>query len=162
MAEKETYVAVYCRLSKEDGDDVESNSIKTQKLIIESYCRRQGWAVYDTYVDDGFSGMNFERHGFQRMYKDIVDGKISIVITKDLSRLGRNYILTGYYYQVFFPEAGVRFIAINDRIDTCNENSDMAIAAFKNIMNDFYSKMQSKNIRAAYTARIENKINSSG
>jgi site-specific DNA recombinase len=150
-------VAIYCRLSKEDGDDTESNSIKTQKMIIESYCKRQGWEIYDTYVDDGYSGTNFDRPGFQRMYKDIADTKVNVVITKDLSRLGRNYILTGYYYQVFFPEAGVRYIAVNDHIDTKNENNDMAMAAFKNIMNDLYSRNLRRNVQAALQARIENK-----
>ena len=152
-------VAIYCRLSKDDGDDAESNSIKTQKMILESYCRRQGWVVYDTYVDDGYSGTNFDRPGFQRMYQDIIDAKVNLVISKDLSRLGRNYILTGYYYQVFFPEAGVRFIAVNDHIDTKNENNDMAMAAFKNIMNDLLSKQLGKSISAARRIRIENKYN---
>ena len=118
-------VALYCRLSKDDGDDTESNSIKTQKMILESYCKRNGWAVYDTYIDDGYSGTNFDRPGFQRMYQDVINAKVNVVITKDLSRLGRNYILTGYYYQVFFPEADVRYIAVNDHIDTKNENNDM-------------------------------------
>lgn len=153
------HVAIYCRLSKEDGDDTESNSIKTQKLIIENYCKRNGWAIYDTYVDDGYSGMNYDRPGFQRMHQDIIDAKVNVVITKDLSRLGRNYILTGYYYQVFFPEAGVRYIAVNDHVDTKNENNDMAMAAFKNIMNDLHSKNLSKNITAAKITRKENKLN---
>ena len=155
-------VAIYCRLSKDDGDDTESNSIKTQKMIIESYCRRQGWVVYDTYIDDGYSGTNFDRPGFQRMYQDIIDAKVNLVLTKDLSRLGRNYILTGYYYQVFFPEAGVRFIAVNDHIDTKNDDNDLAMAAFKNIMNDLQSKQIGKSIRAARRIRIENKYNCNG
>ena len=155
-------VAIYCRLSKDDGDDAESNSIKTQKMIIENFCKRIGWAVYDTYVDDGYSGMNYDRPGFQRMYQDVIDAKVNVVISKDLSRLGRNYILTGYYYQVFFPEAGVRYIAVNDHIDTKNENNDMAMAAFKNIMNDLHVKIQGKSIRAARRIRVENKINCNG
>lgn len=110
-------VAIYCRLSKEDGDDNQSNSIKTQKMIIENYCKKRGWTVYDTYIDDGFSGMNFERPSFQRMHQDVINAKVNVVITKDLSRLGRNYIMTGYYYQVFFPESNVRYIAVNDHID---------------------------------------------
>lgn len=158
----EPQVAIYCRLSKEDGDDVESNSIRTQRLIIENYCKRQGWNVFDTYIDDGFSGTNFERPGFQKMYQDIVDAQVNVVITKDLSRLGRNYIFTGYYYQVFFPQAGVRYIAINDHIDTAQENSDMTMAVFKNIMNDLYSKNLSKSVRAAKKARVEEKINCNG
>ena len=79
------HVAIYCRLSKEDGDDTESNSIKTQKLIIENYCKRNGWAIYDTYVDDGYSGMNYDRPGFQRMHQDIIDAKVNVVITKEPS-----------------------------------------------------------------------------
>ena len=155
----ETQVAIYCRLSKEDGDDAESNSIKTQKLIIENYCKRQGWNVFDTYIDDGFSGTNFERPSFQKMYQDIVDAKVNVVITKDLSRLGRNYIFTGYYYQVFFPQAGVRYIAINDHIDTDSVDNDMTMAAFKNILNDMYTKNLSKNMIASRKIRFENKIN---
>ena len=155
-------VAIYCRLSKDDGDDAESNSIKSQKMILQSYCSKLGWAIYDTYVDDGYSGTNFDRPAFQRMHQDIVDAKVNVVISKDLSRLGRNYILTGYYYQVFFPEAGVRYIAVNDHIDTENERNDMAMAAFKNIMNDLHSKQLSKNIHAARRARIENKHNCNG
>ena len=77
-------VAIYCRLSKDDGDDGESNSIKTQKLILESYCKRHGWKVYDTYIDDGYSGTNFDRPGFQKMYHDVIDAKVNVVITKDL------------------------------------------------------------------------------
>jgi site-specific DNA recombinase len=152
-------VAIYCRLSREDGDDTESNSIKTQKMIIENYCKRQGWSVYDTYIDDGYSGTNYNRPGFQKMYQDIIDANVNVIITKDLSRLGRNYILTGYYYQVFFPEAGVRYIAVNDHIDTQNDNNDMAISAFKNIMNDLHVKIQGKSIQAARRIRIENKYN---
>ena len=151
-------VAIYCRLSLADGDDTESNSIKTQKLILENYCKQNGWTVYNTYIDDGYSGMNFDRPGFQRMYQDVVAAKVNVVITKDLSRLGRNYILTGYYYQVFFPETGVRYIAVNDHIDTKNENNDMAMAAFQNIMNDLYSRNLRRNVQAALRARIENKI----
>ena len=158
----ETQVAIYCRLSKEDGDDVESSSIKTQRLIIEKYCKRQGWNIFNTYIDDGFSGTNFERPGFQKMYQDIVDAKVNVVITKDLSRLGRNYIFTGYYYQVFFPQAGVRYIAVNDHIDTAQENSDMTMAAFKNILNDIYSKNMGKCLQAAKRARLEEKINVNG
>ncbi|HEX3038635.1 MAG TPA: recombinase family protein [Oscillospiraceae bacterium] len=155
----ETQVAIYCRLSREDGDNIQSNSIKTQKLIIENYCKRQGWNVFETYIDDGFSGTNFERPGFQKMYQDIVDAKVNVVITKDLSRLGRNYIFTGYYYQVFFPQAGVRYIAINDHIDTDSVDNDMTMAAFKNILNDMYTKNLSKNMIASRKIRFENKIN---
>ena len=77
-------VAIYCRLSKDDGNDAESISIKTQKLILESYCKRQGWKVYDTYIDDGYSGTDFDRPGFQKMYQDVIDAKVNVVITKDL------------------------------------------------------------------------------
>ena len=95
--------ALYCRLSKDDEQAGESVSIGTQKIIIEKFCKENGFAVRDVYVDDGYSGLNFDRPDFQRMIGDIEDGKINLVITKDLSRFGRDYIQTGYYTEVYCP-----------------------------------------------------------
>ena len=128
--------AIYCRLSKDDDNIGESSSIKTQKSMLESYCREQGFLVYDFYVDDGYSGLNFNRPGFERMLNDIDKGLINLVITKDLSRLGRDYIQTGYYTEVYFTKKKVRYIALNDRFDSNRDDND--IAPFKNILNDLY------------------------
>ena len=114
--------ALYCRLSLDDGSVGESGSIQTQKIILEEYAKMHGFKIYDVYVDDGYSGLNFKRPGFQQMTQDIQGGKINLVITKDLSRLGRNYIETGYYTEHYFKDVGVRYIAINDGIDTINDS----------------------------------------
>ena len=143
--------ALYCRLSLDDGSIGESGSIQTQKIILEEYAKMHGFKIYDVYVDDGYSGLNFNRPGFQRMIQDIQSGKINLVITKDLSRLGRNYIETGYYTEHYFKDVGVRYIAINDGIDTINDNND--IAPFKNILNDMYSKDLSRKVKAAKRSR---------
>ena len=106
------------RLSQDDGNVGESNSIKTQKLMIEKYCLEHELNIYDFYVDDGYSGLNYNRPSFTRLLSDIENGLINMVITKDLSRLGRDYIQTGHYTEVYFPSKHVRFIAINDNVDT--------------------------------------------
>ena len=130
-------VAIYCRLSKEDaredGGEEESSSIGTQKTILTEYVRQRGWHLVQIYVDDGYSGTNFNRPGFQNMIKDIEAGQINCVITKDLSRLGRNYLDCGLYLEVFFPEHGVRYIAVNDGVDTLNKSA-MDITPFRNIL----------------------------
>jgi hypothetical protein len=122
--EKKIYlVGIYCRLSKDDGTDNESASIATQKSILTDYVKKQGWHIAKTYVDDGYSGTNFQRPSFQNMIKDIESGLINCVITKDLSRLGRNYLDCGLYLEVFFPEHNVRYIAVNDGVDTLNKSA---------------------------------------
>ena len=138
---------LYCRLSKDDDQQGESVSISTQRSILTAYCKEQGYAVYDDYIDDGYSGLNFERPGFQRLLADIIAGKVNMVITKDLSRLGRDYIMTGYYSEIFFPTQGVRYIALGDHYDSNNEEND--IAPFKNILNDMYAKDISRKIKSA-------------
>ncbi len=145
-------VAVYCRLSKDDMTHGESSSIQNQKLMLTKYATEQNWHIYDYYVDDGISGTTFEREGFKRMIDDIEDGKINLVITKDLSRLGRDYLKTGYYTEVFFPENNVRYIALNDGIDTLNSNND--IAPFKNILNEMYAKDISRKVKSAYKVKF--------
>ena len=124
--------ALYCRLSKDDEQAGESVSIGTQRMILEKYCKEHDFRIYDVHVDDGVSGLNFESPEFQRMLRNIEKGKINLVITKDLSRLGRDYIQTGYYTEVYFQQKQVRYIAVNDGIDTNREDND--IAPFKNIL----------------------------
>ena len=144
-------VAIYCRLSVDDGTNLESMSIASQKTMLTEYVKKQGWKLSDIYVDDGYSGVNFERPDFQRMIHDIELGRINFVIVKDLSRLGRNYIMCGQYTEIYFPEKNVRFIALNDGIDTLYSNND--IAPFKNILNDMYAKDISVKVRSSLHAK---------
>lgn len=143
---KKYIVAIYLRLSKDDGDKEESESITNQRKILKSYVKENGYTLYDEYIDDGYSGTNFNRPDFKRMIKDIESGKINMVITKNLARLGRDYIETGRYIETYFPEHDIRYIAILDDVDTyLDKNCDTV--AFKNIMNDFYAKETSKNVK---------------
>jgi len=146
-------VGVYCRLSKDDGNEAESASIGTQKAILTDYVKRQGWHLAKIYVDDGYSGTNFNRPDFQAMLKDIENGLIDCVVTKDLSRLGRNYLDCGLYLEVFFPEHNVRYIAVNDGVDTLNRAA-MDITPFRNILNEMYAADVSVKIKSAYRARF--------
>ena len=139
--------ALYCRLSQDDGNVGDSMSIQSQKAILEKYAREIGKAAYSFYVDDGYSGTNFQRPSFQRMIADIEDGKIDTVITKDLSRLGRNYLESGAYIEVFFPQHHVRYIAVNDGVDS-EQNGGLDITPFKNILNEFYSRDISKKVKS--------------
>lgn len=156
-------VAIYIRLSKEDVDRGydESESIKNQRTLLTKYVENLGWnyELIDTYIDQGFTGTNFNRPDFQRMIKDIELGKINMVITKDLSRLGRDYIETGEYIEKWFPEKNVRYVSVTDGIDTfANNNGNNDIAPFKSILNDMYSKDLSKKIRTAlHTMQKEGK-----
>ena len=145
--------AVYCRLSKDDDLQGESASIANQREMLESYCERQGWEVVAVYQDDGYTGLNMERPDLKRMLKAIERKQINLVITKDLSRLGRNYLQTGYLIEDFFPRNGVRYIAMNDGIDTLRENND--IAPFKNILNEMYSKDISKKVHSSYVLKAQ-------
>ena len=139
--------AIYLRLSRDDELQGESGSISTQRQMLTQYCRENGFDIFDEYVDDGYSGTNFDRPGFQRMIDDIEDGKINCVITKDLSRLGRNYILTGQYTDFYFPSKGVRYIAVNDGVDS--EKGESEIAPFLNILNEMHARQTSKKVKAA-------------
>ena len=141
-------VAIYIRLSREDGDKQESESIGNQRDIIMRYIKENNLQFIDEYVDDGVSGTTFERQGFQRMISDIEQKKINMVITKDLSRLGREYIQTGYYIENYFPEHMVRYVAINDGIDTFSNSTSNDVTPFKSIMNDMYAKDISKKVRS--------------
>lgn len=149
--EQQSYkVGIYCRLSRDDDNVGESGSITTQKDIIAQYCKTNDLSICHTYQDDGYSGLNYNRPDFQRLLVDIASGEINCVITKDLSRLGRDYIMTGYYTEVYFPENNVRYIAIGDQYDTAEKNSSSNdFAPFKFIMNDMYAKDLSKKQRAS-------------
>lgn len=133
--EDEGISALYERLSQEDKADGESNSIANQKRILERYCRDHGITAFRHYdEDDGYSGTNFNRPGFQRMLADIKAGKIKRVVVKDMSRFGRNYLQVGMYTEMLFPEYGVHFIAVNDGVDSVRGDSEFT--AIRNVFND--------------------------
>lgn len=144
--------ALYCRLSLEDGGNAESMSISNQKLMLAEYAERNGMFRYEYYVDDGYTGRNFNRPAFQRMIADIEAGRVGCVITKDLSRLGRNYIEAGSYIEIFFPKHNVRYIAVTDGVDSLTRQ-EMDITPFKNILNDMYSRDISKKVLAGRMTR---------
>lgn len=144
--------ALYCRLSLEDGRENESMSISNQKLMLKDYAEKNGMFQYEYYVDDGYTGRNFNRPSFQRMIADIEAGKVGCVITKDLSRLGRNYIEAGSYIEIFFPKHNVRYIAVTDGVDSLTRQ-EMDITPFKNILNDMYSRDISKKVLAGRMTR---------
>ena len=146
MTQQQNRTAIYCRLSRDDGDG-ESMSIGNQREMLTKYARDNGFFVYKVYVDDGFSGTNFERPQFKEMISDIEDGKIDIVLAKDQSRIGREHLQTGYYIEMFFSEHNIRFIAVNDGVDTAKGDNDFM--GMRNIMNEFYAKDISKKIRSA-------------
>lgn len=143
--------ALYCRLSQDDMLQGESNSITNQKAILKKYAEDNGFSNTVYYVDDGVSGTTFERDGFKAMMADVEAGKVSTVITKDLSRLGRDYLKTGEYIEIIFPDYDVRYIAINDGVDTLKSENELM--AFKNIFNDWYARDTSKKIRAVFKAK---------
>ena len=147
---------LYVRLSREDGDKIESESVNSQRAIIEDFLlSRSDINIADYYIDDGWSGTDFERPGFQRMMEDIRNKKVNCVIVKDLSRFGRNYVEAGKYLEVVFPMFKIRFIAINDNIDSIDNPSSMntVMVPFKNIMNDEYCRDISTKVRSALDAR---------
>lgn len=145
--------AIYCRLSKDDELQGESASIANQRDMLEAYCEKQGWEVVAVFQDDGYTGLNMERPDLKRMLKAIERKQVNLVVTKDLSRLGRNYLQTGQLIEDFFPRNGVRYIAMNDGIDTMRDNND--IAPFKNILNEMYSKDISKKVHSSYVLKAQ-------
>lgn len=149
---EETWTGLYARLSMDDGNVGESMSIQSQKAILERKAREMGIHRYKFYVDDGYSGTNFNRPSFQQMIADIEAGYVDCVITKDLSRLGRNYLESGAYIEVFFPQHHVRYVAVNDGVDSAN-SGEMDIAPFKNILNEFYSRDISKKVKSGRYVR---------
>ena len=143
--------ALYCRLSQDDMLAGESNSITNQKDILLKYALDNSFPNTQFYVDDGWSGTNFDRPDFQRLLKDIDDDKIGIVITKDLSRLGRDYLMTGQFVEIIFPEHNIRYIAINDNVDTQRSVDDMMV--FRNVFNDFFARDCSRKVKAVLKAK---------
>jgi DNA invertase Pin-like site-specific DNA recombinase len=139
--------AIYCRLSRDDGFEGESNSIGNQRDMLLKYCEDNGFPVYKTYSDDGYSGTTFERPSFKEMIADIEYGKVNIVIVKDLSRLGRNNAVVAHYTELYFPQNNVRFIAVNDAIDTFRGENE--IMGFKSILNEYYARDISKKVRSS-------------
>ena len=143
-------VGMYIRLSREDGDKQESESISNQRNILQRYVKENDLCFIKEYIDDGVSGTIFDRPGFNDMLQDIENKNINMVITKDLSRLGRDYIKTGFYIEDYFPKNNVRYVAITDGIDTYLDSTNNDITPFKAIMNDMYAKDISKKIRSVY------------
>lgn len=145
--------ALYPRLSRDDELQGESNSIVNQKKILEDYARKNGYSNLRFYTDDGYSGVSFDRPGFQEMLADIEAGKVGTVIVKDMSRLGRNYLQVGFYTEMLFPQKGVRFIAINDNVDSQNESMDNDFTPLRNLFNEWLVRDTSKKIRAVKKAK---------
>ena len=152
MAKQTIYNAgIYVRLSQEDMRAGESLSIENQKLILTKYVKEQGWNLVDTYVDDGISGVSFDRPGVQRMLDDAKAGRINLIICKDMSRFGRNYIQVGQYVDYLFPMYNIRFIALTDNIDTLNSDSaSMDMLPIMNVFNEWYAANTAKKLRAVF------------
>ena len=148
----ERITALYCRLSRDDENEGDSNSIVNQKAILGKYASEKGFPNPQFYVDDGYSGTNFNRPDFQRMMSDVDAGLVMTVIVKDMSRLGRDYLKVGLYTEITFPDAGVRFIAINDGVDS-ESNVDNDFTPFRNIINEWYAKDTSKKVRSVLKAK---------
>ncbi len=150
-------VALYIRLSREDGDNMESESITNQRDLLHLFLEKtkEKLQYIDEYVDDGFTGSNFDRPSWKRLMADIDSGKVNTIITKDLSRMGRDYISMGEYIERIFPERGIRYIAINDDIDTLHETPGLEFLQFKLMFNDYYLKDTSKKIRKVVRSKKE-------
>ena len=153
--------ALYERLSKDDELKGESNSISNQKKYLEDYARKNGFQNLKHYTDDGFTGTNFNRPGFQEMIADVEAGKIDTIIVKDMSRFGRNYLQVGFYTEMVFPQKNVRFIAINNSVDSDNP-VDNDFTPFLNIMNEWYAKDTSNKIKAVFNSRMSEGLRCSG
>ncbi len=153
MLQSNKITALYCRLSQEDMQAGESGSIQHQKMILQRYADEHHFLNTKFFVDDGFSGVSFEREGLQAMLQEVEAGRVATVITKDLSRLGRNYLKTGELIEIVFPENGVRYIAINDGVDTAREDNEFT--PLRNWFNEFYARDTSKKIRAVKQAQAQ-------
>ncbi len=154
-------VGIYMRLSRDDLTR-ESDSIISQRTLLNQYIKENNYSLIQEYVDDGFTGTNFDRPAFMQMIKDIESGKINMIITKDMSRLGRDYIGTGELIEKYFPSKNIRYIAINDGIDTFIDNTNNDIAPFKAIMNDMYAKDISKKVKTSLYSRMKEGLYVSG
>lgn len=154
MTNSAKITALYERLSRDDEQQGESNSIINQKQYLEEYAKRQGFSNIRHFTDDGISGTTFEREGFQKLIAEVEAGNVSTVIVKDMSRLGRNYLKVGFYTDIMFPEKGVRFIAVNNGVDS-ETMGDNDFTPFLNIMNEWYAKDTSQKIRAIFKAKMQ-------
>ena len=161
MPKEPKITALYERLSRDDDLAGESNSITNQKKYLEDYAQKNGFKNIRHFTDDGFSGVNFNRPGFQSLIKEVEAGNVETLIVKDMSRLGRNYLQVGFYTEVLFPQKNVRFLAINNSIDS-NNASDNDFAPFLNIMNEWYAKDTSNKIKAVFDARMKDGKRCSG
>lgn len=146
--------AIYCRLSRDDEQAGESNSIVNQKAILKKYAKEQGFRNIQFFVDDGFSGANFNRPEWQRMIAMVEADQIGVLLAKDMSRIGRNYLEVGFYTEILFPKHNVRFIAINSGVDSANQ-IDNDFTPFLNIINEFYVKDSSKKVKASMKQKGE-------
>ena len=144
--------ALYMRLSRDDENYGDSVSIETQRTILQQYAKEQGLHVVGEYVDDGWSGTNFERPDFQRMMDDMEAGKVNCIVTKDLSRFGREHVMMDYYLEFLFPEKRVRYIAVAENEDTEKGLSDFV--PFKNLFNEWFAKDTSRKVKAAFKAKF--------
>ena len=158
---KTKYTALYERLSRDDEMQGESNSITNQKKYLEEYARSQGFKNIRHFTDDGYSGVDFNRPGFQALIAAVEAGEVDVVCVKDMSRFGRNYLKVGFYTEIMFPEKGVRFIAINNGVDSANP-SENDFTPFLNIMNEWYAKDTSNKIRAIFRSRMQDGKRCSG
>ena len=158
---KVQYTALYERLSRDDELQGESNSITNQKHLLEEYAKKNGFESFRHFTDDGISGTTFDRKGFKAMIEEVLEGNISTIIVKDMSRFGRDYLKVGYYTEIMFVEKGVRFIAINNNIDSANQ-TDSDFTPFLNIMNEWYARDASRKINAVFTSRMESGLRCSG
>ena len=143
--------ALYCRLSRDDGTDNDSNSITNQKKLLQKYAKEHGFSNTRYYVDDGYTGTNFNRPGFQKLLEDMDMGYVTTLIVKDMSRLGRDYLQVGYYTDTYFPDRNIRFIAVNDCVDSADGENELA--PFRNVMNEMYARDISRKVRSSHRLR---------
>src|SRR5574344_205984 len=143
--------ALYCRLSRDDGTEGDSNSVANQKKLLTKYAKENGFGNTRFYVDDGYTGTNFNRPGFQKLLEDMEMGYVSAIIVKDMSRIGRDYLQVGYYTDTFFPDHNIRFIAINDCVDS--DDGENELAPFRNVMNEMYARDISRKVRSSHRIR---------
>lgn len=154
--QEEKITALYCRLSQEDENEGNSNSIENQKAMLTKYAIENGFQNIEVFVDEGYSGVFFDRPAFQKILNLIEGNKVETLITKDLSRLGRNYISVGNYIEMEFPHRDVRYIAVNDNYDSQDaDSSSNELAPFKNLFNEWFARDTSKKIRAVIKSKAE-------
>ena len=148
---KSGITALYCRLSRDDGAAGDSNSIANQKKLLQKYAKEHSFGNTRYYVDDGYTGTNFNRPGFQKLLEDMDMGYVTVLIVKDMSRLGRDYLQVGYYTDTYFPDRDIRFIAINDCVDSADGENELA--PFRNVMNEMYARDISRKVRSSHRLR---------